>query len=169
MRDLTRGPLVEHIVAMALPIAIGMFVQTMHYLVDLYFVSRLGGVALAGVSAAGIVMFLVLALTQTLSVGTVALVSHAVGQEDRDRANLIFNQAVALAGMLAALVFAAGYLLPYKAAVGELGPAGLVLPMLLAAATTLSELAPSGKLVPDPLERGVHDAVARAVRQAALG
>lgn len=36
----------------------------------------MGGVALAGVSAAGNLMFLVPALTQTLSVGTVALVSH---------------------------------------------------------------------------------------------
>ncbi len=83
MRDLTRGPLLGHIAAMATPIAVGMLVQTLYFLVDLYFVSRLGGVALAGVSAAGNAMFLVLALTQVLSVGTIAVVSHAVGAEDR--------------------------------------------------------------------------------------
>ena len=65
MRDLTRGPIPGHIVAMAAPIAVGMLVQTLYYLVDLYFVSRLGGVPLAGVSAAGNLMFLLLALTQT--------------------------------------------------------------------------------------------------------
>ena len=85
---------------MALPIAVGMLVQTLYLLVDLYFVSTLGDTALAGVSLAGNVMFLVLALTQVLSVGTIALVSHAVGREDRERANLVFNPAVALAAFL---------------------------------------------------------------------
>ena len=76
MRDLTRGSIPGHIVVLAIPIAVGMLVQTLYYLVDLYFVSRLGGPALAGVAAAGNSMFLVLALTQTFSVGTVAAASH---------------------------------------------------------------------------------------------
>jgi hypothetical protein len=36
----------------------------------------------------------VLALTQILNVGTVALVSHAVGAKQQDRANLVFNQSL---------------------------------------------------------------------------
>ena len=109
MRDLTRGPIAGHVAAMALPIAVGMLVQTLYYLVDLYFVSRLGGVAIAGVSAAGNLMFLVMALTQMLSVGTMTAVSHAVGADDRPRANLVFNQAVLLAGVLAAGALLGGY------------------------------------------------------------
>lgn len=109
MRDLTRGPIPRHIVAMALPIAVGMTVQTLYYLVDLYFVSRLGDAALAGVSAAANVAFLVLALTQVLNVGTIALVSHAVGRQDQERANLVFNQAVTLSAVLAAATLAGGY------------------------------------------------------------
>ena len=112
MKDLTRGPIPGHIVALAVPIAVGMLVQTLYYLVDLYFVSRLGSVALAGVGAAGNMMFLVFALTQMLSVGTVATVSHAVGADDKRRANLVFNQAVLLAGVLAVATLAAGYLGP---------------------------------------------------------
>lgn len=110
MRDLTQGPISRHVVAMALPIAVGMVVQTLQYLVDLYFVSHLGGVALAGVSAAGNLMFLVLALTQTLSVGTVAVVSHAAGAKDQPRARLVFNQAVLLAAVLSAATLLGGYL-----------------------------------------------------------
>ncbi len=110
MRDLTRGPLLGHIAAMATPIAVGMLVQTLYFLVDLYFVSRLGGVALAGVSAAGNAMFLVLALSQMLSVGTVAVVSHAAGAKDRPGANLAFHQAVMLAGLLAGATLLGGYL-----------------------------------------------------------
>lgn len=125
MRDLTRGPIPGHIAAMAIPIAVGMLIQTLYYLVDLYFVSRLGGVALAGVSAAGNIMFLSLALTQMLSVGTVSTVSHAVGANDRPRANLTFNQSVLLAAVLAAVTLMAGYLGPadlYMAAVGADAP-----------------------------------------------
>lgn len=53
MKDLTQGSIPKHVIEMALPMAIGMLVQTLYFLVDLYFVGRLGDVALAGVSAAG--------------------------------------------------------------------------------------------------------------------
>jgi putative MATE family efflux protein len=94
---------------MAIPIAVGMLLQTLYFIVDLYFVARLGDAAIAGVSAAGNVMFVVFALTQTLGVGTVALVSHAVGRKDRDEANHVFNQSVALAAACALFTLVAGY------------------------------------------------------------
>ncbi len=121
MRDLTRGPLLGHVAAMATPIAVGMLVQTLYLLVDLYFVSRLGGVALAGVSAAGNAMFLVLALCQILSVGTIAVVSHAAGAEDRRRANLAFHQAILLAAVLAAATLLGGYLGLADLYIGSIG------------------------------------------------
>jgi putative MATE family efflux protein len=86
-----------------------MLLQTLYFIVDLYFVARLGDAAIAGVSAAGNVMFVVFALTQTLGVGTVALVSHAVGRKDRDEANHVFNQSVALAAACALFTLVAGY------------------------------------------------------------
>ena len=60
---------------LATPIAAGMIFQTMYYLVDLYFVARLGGTAIAGVSAAGNVQFIIMALTQVLGVGTMVLIA----------------------------------------------------------------------------------------------
>ncbi len=121
MRDLTRGPLLGHIAAMATPIAVGMLVQTLYLLVDLYFVSRLGDVALAGASAAGNAMFLVLALCQILSVGTLAVVSHAVGADDQRRASLAFNQAILLAGILGTATFLGGYLGLADLYIGSIG------------------------------------------------
>ena len=41
--------------------------------------------------------------------------------------------------------------------------------MLFAAAEAIADCAPKGELVPDPLDRRVHDAVAAAVRRAATG
>jgi MATE family, multidrug efflux pump len=111
MKDLTEGPIFRQLIAMALPIAIGMLLQTLYYFVDLYFVARLGGAALAGVSAAGNVWFVVFALTQILGVGTVALVSHAVGRKDQQDANHVFNQSVVLAFICAAITLIGGYAL----------------------------------------------------------
>jgi Na+-driven multidrug efflux pump len=42
MRDLTQGSVRGHLLAMALPITIGMFVQTLYLMVDLWFVSGIG-------------------------------------------------------------------------------------------------------------------------------
>lgn len=100
---------------MAAPIAAGMLMQTLYYLVDLYFVGRLGDAALAGVGAAGNVMMIVIALTQALGVGTVALIAQAAGRRDAADANHVFNQSLSLAAALGALTLAGGYALagPY--------------------------------------------------------
>ncbi len=109
MKDLTHGSVAKHIVYMAIPIAIGMLVQTVYYLIDLYFVGQLGKTALAGVNAAGNLTFFVIGLTQILGVGTVALISLAVGRKDRVASNLIFNQAIGIAAFLGVVTLIAGY------------------------------------------------------------
>ncbi|MFO1340931.1 MAG: MATE family efflux transporter [Burkholderiaceae bacterium] len=112
MKDLTQGSIRGHIVAMATPIAVGMLVQTLYFLVDLYFVSRIGAHAVAGVSAGGNAggnaVMLTMALTQVLSVGSVALISHAVGAKDPPRANLVFNQSLGMAVACTLLTAAVG-------------------------------------------------------------
>src|ERR1700761_5487607 len=109
MKDLTQGPIPRQIVAMALPIGAGMIFQTLYYLVDLYFVAGLGDTAIAGVGSAGNISMVIIALTQMLGVGTVALVSHAAGRKDRPEANLIFNQSVLISAILGATTLVAGY------------------------------------------------------------
>lgn len=108
MKDLTRGSIVNHILSMAPPIVAGMISIMVCQLVDLYFVSGLGEAAVAGVAAAGNAGFLVNALMQMLGVGTVALIAHAVGRKDRDDANLVFNQAVAMSMLFGLLTLVAG-------------------------------------------------------------
>jgi len=125
MKDLTQGSISRLLVAMAVPMAVGMLFQTLYLLVDLYFVARLGDAAIAGVSSAATVGFVILALTQMLGVGTVALVSHAVGRKDPNGANRVFNQSVLLSGLCAVLTLCAGWILagPYARAVAADSPA----------------------------------------------
>ena len=74
-----------------------MVFQTLYFLIDLYWVGRLGTDAVAAVGIAGNLTFINLALTQMLGVGTTTVVSHAVGRKDHDEARLLFNQAQVLA------------------------------------------------------------------------
>jgi putative MATE family efflux protein len=111
VKDLTQGPIPQQVVAMAVPIFAGMLFQTLYFLVDLYFVAGLGDAPLAGVGAAGNVTMVVIALTQMLGVGTVALVSHAAGRKDQAEANLVFNQSVLMSAILGVVTLVAGYAL----------------------------------------------------------
>ena len=111
MPDLTRGSIRGHLVATGIPIAIGMVFQTLYYLVDLYFVGRLGAAALAGLLAAGSIYLFVLGPVQMLTAGTVALIAQAVGRKDTAAADLVFNQALSLAGLCVVVTVLAGYTL----------------------------------------------------------
>jgi putative MATE family efflux protein len=109
MHDFTQGSIPRHIVKMGVPIFAGMIFQTLYYLVDLYFVAHLGGDAVAGVSAAGNLQFIVLALTQVLSVGTMVLIAHASGRKDPADASRVFHQSLWLAALCMVATLAGGF------------------------------------------------------------
>src|ERR1700728_2286839 len=123
VKDLTAHSIGKHILQMALPIAAGMLFQTLYFLIDLYFVARLGDAAIAGVSAAGNIMFIVFALTEVLGVGTVALISHAVGRKDQADATRVFNQSLLLSATCAVITLVYGFVMavPYMNTFGADG------------------------------------------------
>jgi putative MATE family efflux protein len=97
MQDLTTGPITRHLLKATSFMLVTMVFQTLYFLIDLYWVGRLGTEAVAGVGIAGNLTFVVLALTQMLGVGTTAVVSHATGRKDHEQALLVFNQSQVLA------------------------------------------------------------------------
>jgi putative MATE family efflux protein len=108
MRDLTKGPISGHLLQLSTFIVVSMIFQTLYFLVDLYFVGRLGKEAIAGVGLAGNVTMVVLALTQALSVGATSLIAQALGRKDRAAAERVFNQAFVLSAVVGAGFGAAG-------------------------------------------------------------
>jgi putative MATE family efflux protein len=104
MQDFTSGPLTRHLLKAASFMLVTMVFQTLYFLIDLYWVGRLGTEAVAGVGVAGNLTFIVLALTQMLGVGTTAVVSHATGRKEHEQALLLFNQSQVLA-MVTGVVF----------------------------------------------------------------
>ena len=108
MQDLTTGPITRHLLKATSFMLVTMVFQTLYFLIDLYWVGRLGTEAVAGVGIAGNLTFIVLALTQMLGVGTTAVVSHATGRKDHERALLLFNQSQVLAMVTGVAFLAVG-------------------------------------------------------------
>src|SRR5678809_997483 len=97
MQALTSGSVNKHLLKTASYMLVTMVFQTLYFLIDLYWVGRLGTEAVAAVGIAGNLSFIVLALTQMLGVGTTTVVSHAVGRKDHQQATFLFNQSQVLA------------------------------------------------------------------------
>src|SRR5512145_2280045 len=105
MQDLTTGSLTRHLLKTASFMLVTMVFQTLYFLIDLYWVGRLGKEAVAAVAIAGNLTFIVIAISQMLGVGTTTLVSHAAGRQDRDRALLVFNQSFILSIVVGAAFY----------------------------------------------------------------
>jgi putative MATE family efflux protein len=118
MQDLTTGSVSKHLVKTASFMLVTMVFQTLYFLVDLYWVGRLGKEAVAAVGVAGNLQFVVLAVSQMLGVGATTLVSHAAGQRNQARATLLFNQAQSLSLVVGGLflIIAMALRMPYTAA-----------------------------------------------------
>jgi putative MATE family efflux protein len=102
--DLSTGPLTRHLLKTTSFMLVTMIFQTLYFLIDLFWVGRLGTSAVAAVGIAGNLSFVVLALTQMLGVGTTTIVSHAFGRHDHEQALLLFNQSQVLA-MVTGVIF----------------------------------------------------------------
>jgi putative MATE family efflux protein len=118
MQDLTTGSITRHLLKTTSFMLVTMVFQTLYFLIDLYWVGRLGSEAVAAVAVAGNLTFVVLAITQMLAVGTTTVISHAIGAKDQPRAQLVFNQSQVLAVVAGAafLVVAMWLRVPYARA-----------------------------------------------------
>ena len=103
--DPTRGPLQRAIVLLAVPMVLEMVMESVFAVVDIFFVSRLGDEAIAGVALTESVLTLIYTVAMGLSIGVTAVVARRIGEGDADGAARATVQAVLLGGAIA-LVFA---------------------------------------------------------------
>jgi putative MATE family efflux protein len=99
--DPTQGPLRRAIVLLAVPMVLEMVMESVFAVVDIFFVSRLGDEAIAGVALTESVLTLVYTVAMGLSIGVAAVVARRVGEGDADGAARATVQAVLLGGAIA--------------------------------------------------------------------
>ena len=109
-RDLTTGPIGSHLLALAIPAAMGMIFNTLYNLTDFWFAGKLSDDALAGVSIAGSVFFLILSGSIGMQTGTTAIVATEVGKGNMASVSDWVNQATGLGLMLSAVCLVIGLL-----------------------------------------------------------
>jgi putative MATE family efflux protein len=102
---LTEGPVVKTLIALTLPMIVGIVGMVAFNLVDTFFVGRLGAEELAAMSFTFPVVLIISSLARGLGVGTSAVLSRAIGQGDRGLVRRLTTDGLLLS-LLIVLAFA---------------------------------------------------------------
>ena len=86
---------------LAIPIMFGMGIQTFYNLIDILFIGRLGGNAIAGVAFNMPIFFLMLGLTMGLGSGVTASIARFIGEENKVSADNSAEHALLIASVIA--------------------------------------------------------------------
>lgn len=97
---LTEGPVGRHLVAMTLPMMIGISATMGVYLVDTWFVGQLGPDPLAAIAFTFPVVFTLTSVAIGLGAGTSSVLARAIGADDTEQARRIATDALILAFLL---------------------------------------------------------------------
>ncbi|MEC9435239.1 MAG: MATE family efflux transporter [Pseudomonadota bacterium] len=110
-RDLTEGPVLGHLVALALPAALAMLFHTFQNVTDAWYAGWIGPDALAGLSMATAVFFLILSLGFGIGAGVNALAGAAMGAGERARAAAFAAQGLSFGLLISAVLTLGGWAL----------------------------------------------------------
>lgn len=102
--DLTKDPIPHLLRKIAIPASVGMFFNTMYYLVDNFYAGMLSSTALAGISLAAPIYFMGLAVSIGVGQGTNALVGNAQGAGDQQLAEQIGGRAISFSWISAFII-----------------------------------------------------------------
>ncbi|MEM7378123.1 MAG: MATE family efflux transporter, partial [Pseudomonadota bacterium] len=106
---LTEGPVVHHLIRLAIPAAMGMVFNTLYNLTDFWFAGMLSDAALAGVSIAGSVFFLIIGIGAGMQSGTTAMIASEVGAGRQGGIRTWLNQALGVGCVVALVSLAVGF------------------------------------------------------------
>jgi MATE family, multidrug efflux pump len=109
-RDLTKGPIMGHLIRLGIPMTIGIVAVMSAAVVDTWYISRLGTVPLAAISFCVPVLFAMQSLSIGLGIGASSVVSRAAGEGNRDHLARLVTDALLLAVLVVATVSIVGTL-----------------------------------------------------------
>lgn len=105
-QDLTQGSIVQQIWSLAWPMMLSIFFFTLYNLVDAFWVAKISPAAIAAVSISQITLFVTIALSMGISVGSSVLMGMALGAGNKPEAERVLGQGYLLS-IVAALFFTA--------------------------------------------------------------
>ncbi|MBI2581104.1 MATE family efflux transporter [Candidatus Woesearchaeota archaeon] len=118
-KDLTTGSIRKHIVFLAAPMLVAMFMHNLFTLVDTFFVGRLGPEAIAAVAASFPIFFIIIALNSGMGIGVSSFVARSIGAiralrrpyqpSNFEKVNVIAENGLLIAAVLSVLTLAIGF------------------------------------------------------------
>ena len=86
IKNLTEGPILKQLFALAMPIMATSFIQMAYSLTDMAWVGRLGSEAIAAVGSVGILTWMTTSLALLNKVGSEVSVGQSIGMKDENAA-----------------------------------------------------------------------------------
>jgi len=106
--NLLEGSITKNIIFLAAPMVLVMFLQTLFNIVDTIFVGRISAYAVAAVSMAFTVMFIIIAIGAGLGIGTASVVARRLGAKDKKGAELAAEHSIFIGLFVSLLITALG-------------------------------------------------------------
>jgi putative MATE family efflux protein len=124
-RDLTKGSVYTQLWSLSWPMMLSMFFYTLYGIVDTFWVGKLSADAIAAVSISQITLFVMIALSMGIAIGSGVKMAMHIGAKEKDKAEKILGQSFVLAVLsagfftLLSLIFREQFL-TLSGAVGEI-------------------------------------------------
>lgn len=109
VRDVTKGSINRNLWALALPMVLGLLAETTLGLIDMFYVGRLSPEAIAAVSMARLISWMLMIFVEGLCIATTAMVARFYGAGEREMANRVGNQSILLGMSSSILLGVVGY------------------------------------------------------------
>jgi putative MATE family efflux protein len=107
-QDWTQGNILKNLVALSWPMTVTQTMMSLGPTIDMIWVGRLGGAAVAAVGVAGVVVMLAMGLMMGFTTGMLALISRAIGAKDIPMANRVAQQAIVVTAIYAIIMALVG-------------------------------------------------------------
>ncbi|MCK5812437.1 MAG: MATE family efflux transporter [Clostridiales bacterium] len=105
IKDLTKGKVSEILRKLTVPMILGIFGMVIFNLVDTYFVSKLGTLQIAALTFTFPVVLIINSINLGLGIGAAAVISKAVGENDREKVIRLSTDSISL-GIVVAVILA---------------------------------------------------------------
>ncbi|HAO52802.1 TPA: hypothetical protein DCQ85_05070 [Candidatus Magasanikbacteria bacterium] len=99
VKDLTVGNIPKQLWSLAWPMMLSMFFYTLYSIVDTFWVSKLSTEAIAAVSISQITLYVMIALSMGIAVGSGVVMAMSIGAKNKPEAERILGQSFVLAAI----------------------------------------------------------------------
>jgi putative MATE family efflux protein len=110
-RDWTQGNIFKNLLMLSWPMTVTQTMMSLGPTIDMVWVGKLGGAAVAAVGVSGVVVQLAMGVMMGFTTGMMALISRAIGSKDLQTANRVAQQAVVVSAMYAVIIALVGQFL----------------------------------------------------------